>query len=86
MKITVQAYSGFKANERPCSFVLDTHPYQVQEVLDQWYGPASLYFKVRASDGNVYILKYEPAAEEWSLESFRQDSAQGSSAVTEESR
>lgn len=86
LKITVQAYSGFKANERPCSFVLDTHTYQVQEVLDQWYGPASVYFKVRASDGNFYILKYDPAADEWSLESFRQASAQGSSAASQESR
>ena len=72
MKITVQAYSGFKADERPCSFVLEQHKYEVQEIMDQWYGPASVYFKVRASDGNFYILQHAAATDSWSLESFRQ--------------
>ena len=76
MKITVEAYSGFKANERPSLFVMDDHVYEVQEVLDQWYGPTSVYFKVRAGDGNFYILQYDPAADAWSLESFRQAAAE----------
>jgi len=72
MKVRVSAYSGYKANERPTSFVLGDHSYQVEEILDQWYGPDAIYFKVRANDRNVYILKYDSVAEEWSLESFRQ--------------
>ena len=71
MKVEVQAYSGFKANQRPCRFVLRERSYQVEEVCDQWYGPASVYFKVRADDQNLYILQYKPALDEWSLESFR---------------
>ena len=74
MKITVSAYSGYKANERPCRFQLESHAYEVEEVLDRWYGPDSLYFKVRADDQNLYILRYDPSSEEWSLESFRQGS------------
>jgi len=72
VKITVNGYSGFKLNERPCDFVLDGHPYHVEEILDQWYGPDSTYFKVRASDGNLYILKYHSLSDEWNLESFRE--------------
>jgi len=43
-------------------------------MLDQWYGPSDTYFKVRADDGNLYILRRETAAREgtWHLESFRQ--------------
>ncbi|MBI4459156.1 MAG: hypothetical protein HY648_03730 [Acidobacteria bacterium] len=75
MKVSVSSYSGYKANERPQRFLLDEHAYQVEEVLDQWYGPETVYFKVRANDGNVYILKYDSVSEEWSLESFRQTPA-----------
>ena len=71
MRVTVQDYSGYKANERPRRFALDGHSYEVMEVLDQWYGPDSLYFKVRADDQNLYILQYHSLEEEWSLESFR---------------
>ena len=76
MRVTVEAYSGYKANERPRRFVLDGHSYEVLEVLDQWYGPDSVYFKVRADDQNLYILQYHSLGEEWSLESFRRASPQ----------
>ena len=71
MKITVNGYSGFKLNERPCDFVLGGHQYRVEEILDQWYAPDSAYFKVRASDGNSYILRYCTLSDEWTLESYR---------------
>jgi hypothetical protein len=73
MKIKVNGYSGFKLNERPCDFVLDGHEYQVKEIVDQWYGQDSAYFKVRASDENLYILRYHTYSDHWSLESFRQE-------------
>jgi len=73
MKILVECYSGRKADERPVRFQLDEHPYVVQEVLDQWYGPDSTFFKIRADDGNLYILRHLTFSDsdEWSLESFR---------------
>ena len=45
----------------------------MEELLDQWYGPTDIFFKVRANDGNVYILRRRSSAPEWewSLESFR---------------
>jgi hypothetical protein len=45
----------------------------VEELLDQWYGPHNVFFKVRANDGNLYILRRRSSvpAGEWSLESFR---------------
>lgn len=41
-------------------------------MVDCWYGPDHAYFKVRADDSNIYILKHSPDADEWSLEMFRQ--------------
>ena len=71
MKVEVEAYSGFKANERPCSFRLNGRSYRVEEVCDQWLGPDSSYFKIRADDHNLYIIEYTPSRDEWSLASFR---------------
>ena len=75
MKVEVQAYSGFKANERPQSFSLNGRRYRVEEVCDQWLGPDSSYFKVRADDQNLYIFEYRPDGDEWSLASFRSGAA-----------
>ena len=56
MKLRVQCYSGYKAEERPVRFSIDDHEYVVDEVLDQWYGPEYAWYKVRADDGNIYSL------------------------------
>ena len=71
MVVQVQCFSGYKANERPVRFQLGGQGYEVEEILDQWYGPDDTFFKVRADDGNLYILKHRPAVDEWTLASFR---------------
>ena len=71
MILRVQCYAGQKADERPVRFQLDGHEYAVVEVVDQWYSPDDTFFKVRADDGNLYILRRHNAADEWRLESFR---------------
>jgi hypothetical protein len=73
MRVEVVCYSGYKGDERPVRFRLDGQDYCVEELLDQWYGPQNIFFKVRANDGNVYILRRCSSVPEgeWSLESFR---------------
>ena len=71
MEISVQCYAGRTADERPVRFRLGSCDYMVEEIVDQWYGPDDQFFKVRADDGNLYILRQKQAAGEWSLESFR---------------
>ena len=72
--LRVQCYAGRKTNERPVRFQLANREYVVEEVLDQWYGPQDAFYKVRADDGNLYILRRETSTPEgpWHLESFRQ--------------
>ena len=72
-RLRVECYSGYKADERPTRFYLGEREYQVEELIDQWYGPEATYFRVRASDGNLYVLRHthDGLADSWSLESFR---------------
>ena len=70
MRIEVKCYEGYKAAEKPIEFRLEEEVYQVREILDQWYEPDAIYFKVKASDGNIYILKQGHGAL-WTLSSFR---------------
>jgi len=73
MVLQVECYSGAKADERPVRFRLDDTVFFIEEVLDQWYGPDDTFFKVRADDGNLYILRRDQSIPEgtWSLTSFR---------------
>ncbi len=74
MKLSVESYSGRKADERPVRFRLDEKQYQVEAVLDQWYDPEHIFYNVRADDGNIYILRQQTSTLEgtWDLVSFRQ--------------
>jgi hypothetical protein len=73
MKLQVESYSGYKGEQRPLLFRIDDHEYRVEEVLDQWYSPEDTWFKVRANDGNVYILRHNTSTPDgaWDLVSFR---------------
>jgi hypothetical protein len=73
MRVKVECYAGRKADERPVRFELEGHVYMVEEIIDQWYGPDDAFFKVRADDGNLYILRQDRSSSEgvWSLEAFR---------------
>jgi hypothetical protein len=75
MRLKVECYAGYKASERPLRFTPQTpgaRTLEVKEVLDQWYGPKYECFRVRADDGNLYILRHS-ASDVWTLDSFRRD-------------
>ena len=71
MQVRVETYSGYKADERPLRFFLEEREYAVIDVLDKWYGLEATWFKIRASDGNIYILRH--ADQGWTLTSFKSD-------------
>ena len=85
MNLKVDCYSGHKADERPVRFCLEGKQYVVQAVLDQWYDPESTYYKVRADDGNLYILRQQTATpdRQWELVSFRRAGQQGSVIISD---
>jgi len=69
LPIHVDAYSGYKASERPRQFVLDEQIYQIGAVLDQWCEPTATYFKVQTVEGKTYLLRYDEETDEWTLQS-----------------
>jgi hypothetical protein len=69
LPIRVDVYAGFKANERPRQFVLDDEICEIATVLDQWYEPSAVYFKVQSTEGKTYLLRYDEQTDEWTLQS-----------------
>ncbi|HUB33038.1 MAG TPA: hypothetical protein VMA31_08415 [Bryobacteraceae bacterium] len=70
----VESYSGYKADERPLRFRFPGGEWlEVLEILDRWYDPDAVYFRLRASDGNLYVLRHREPADEWTLEAFRRE-------------
>jgi hypothetical protein len=66
-EITVMAYSGYKANERPLSFEVEGRKHTVTSIPDRWYGENDDYFKVVGDDGKVYIIKWNRPRDRWFL-------------------
>jgi len=80
LKLQVECYAGYKADERPRRFTADApgaRTFEVKEVLDQWQGVGYTCFKVRADDSNLYILKHHEKDDTWTLESFRRTDKSG---------
>ena len=77
LPIHVEAYSGYRANERPLSFSVDiatgengiTGVYDIEAVEDRWYDPNAEYFKARTIEGKRYILRYAERENLWTLQS-----------------
>jgi hypothetical protein len=69
--IKVECYAGYRADQRPLRFTLGGRAYTVEEIEDQWYSPDAMYFRVRADDGNLYILRHDEAEDLWTLGAFR---------------
>ena len=70
-EIRVECYSGYRAEQRPQRFILRGRTFEVQEVEDQWYSPDAQYFRVRADDGNFYVLRHFEPQDLWTLDAFR---------------
>jgi hypothetical protein len=72
--LRVECYAGRKSDERPIRFWLGDKPHLVEAILDQWYDPESVFYKVRADDGHLYILRQQTSTPDgyWDLVLFRQ--------------
>ena len=69
VRIYVDAYSGYRASERPRQFCLDDDVFEIADVEGRWYEPDAEYFKVRTTEDKRYILRYNERDDEWTLQS-----------------
>ena len=71
--VQVKCYSGFKANERPLSFTLSDRELSVMDIEGSWFEEGEsnrsrqACFRVRADDGDLYLLSYDESADVWVL-------------------
>ncbi len=71
MNLQVETYPGDAGAEMIRRFHLGKRVLEVIENLDQWHGEGYRYFKVKAGDNNLYILRFNEAREEWELIMFK---------------
>ena len=71
--IKVNAYSGYKANERPLSFVIKGLEKIVVEIKESWIEPDKNYFRIKSDDENVYILSWNRKKDKWYIENTEQE-------------
>jgi hypothetical protein len=65
--VRVEAYAGYKGEETPRAFIYGGVRYEVQDIISLWYTETHACFRVRASDGNLYILRCEQNDLVWEL-------------------
>ncbi len=72
--IHVECYSGYRLNERPTAFTFRERRREILEIVDRWYEgniDASLpeigYFKVKTTEGQIFLLRYLALFDSWSI-------------------
>ena len=67
--ISVECYSGYRADERPVAFTTASGSrLLVDRIMDQRRSPDNEYFKVLADDGKGYLLVHDTGIDRWILE------------------
>jgi hypothetical protein len=73
-KSQVECHSGYKTNEYPVAFIALGRRWEISEIVDRWYEggikpdrPVVNYFKVKTSEGGIFILRYNTEADVWSV-------------------
>jgi hypothetical protein len=51
----------------PVSFALRERIFTVRAMLDRWEGANHAYFKLIASDGNLYVIRHDMEDNEWEM-------------------
>jgi hypothetical protein len=69
--VRVECYAGYRGEETPRRFRLAGGWREIEEVLDRWLAPDHRYFKVRADDGDTYVLRQDAVSQAWELILYR---------------
>lgn len=71
MHLHVESRSGPYGDREPLAFLLGGQRIDVVDIVDRWIAQDHSYYKISASDGGTYILRYSPSALEWELTLFQ---------------
>ena len=67
MRVRVETYVDHGGVEKLRRVHFDSRHIEITENIDQWHGTDYRYFKVRGSDGNLYILRHDEFRANWKL-------------------
>ena len=70
MTIRVESYAGYRGEQEPRAFWLGERRLEVLEIVDRWFAPEQRWFRARADDGHLYILRYDERPDVWELAAF----------------
>jgi hypothetical protein len=70
MALRVECYAGYRGEQEPVAFWLGERRLVVGEIVDRWFAPAQRWFRVRADDGDTYVLRHDEGAGSWELAAF----------------
>jgi len=67
IRTAVRCLAGYRADERPLSFLLDQREIELSAILKSWREPDYLYFKVETEDGRIYDLRHHEYEDSWEV-------------------
>ena len=65
--IRVEPEANDPGEFEPHAIYVDGERLEVLGIGDRWYDQEARYFKLRASDGNIYLLRCEADEHRWTL-------------------
>jgi len=65
--IKVNAYSGYRVNERPMSFSLGNSKIDIIKIIYQWTEPEKDFFIVQGNDRLFYTLFWDRGKDIWTI-------------------
>lgn len=66
--VAVKCYSGYRASERPISFVWAGNTYAVESIIKQWRTPEERGFLMRVESGERFVLTHHEHTDKWTLQ------------------
>jgi hypothetical protein len=81
LTIRVECDTGFQGEQTPYRFYMGDKAIEIEDVIDRWLAPEYSYFKVRANEKDIYILRHDKLARRWELTMFRSGKIMSNGAV-----
>jgi hypothetical protein len=67
LRVDVECHAGYRAEETPRRFRLAEIQVEIDEVMKSWLEPDYRYFKVRDTQGELYMLRNDVVSDQWEL-------------------
>lgn len=70
MKVKVDCYAGYRAEEMPKRFWIKHKEIKVEKIINQWLAPESRNYRILGDDSATYTLQLNTDSRNWELISF----------------